>query len=187
MSYIIKYTEAQQIIDMACSSWKERLAVLWATSIVLKKDIEVSEELYNEGYDQANEKQKRVIDKIFGKSKDIFSVTSYAEICKQLGEKEITSFDFTFVHPNSRDRMASIAKMSQIERFFNQWWKPNWKDHNEPKWYAWFIDRGKGLVFDGADCRRSGAYGGVAYFKNEKITQHVVKHFSDIYIGCIEK
>jgi hypothetical protein len=39
---------AQRIIDAACYSWREKLAVLWAKNIVLEKDIEISEDFYKE-------------------------------------------------------------------------------------------------------------------------------------------
>lgn len=65
--------QAQKIIDMVSPSckWKERLLDLWAKSIVLKQEIEVSDELYKEGYKDASESQKKVLDGIFGKSKEV--------------------------------------------------------------------------------------------------------------------
>lgn len=65
--------QAQKIIDMVSPSckWKERLLDLWAKSIVLKQEIDVSDELYKEGYKDASESQKKVLDGIFGKSKGV--------------------------------------------------------------------------------------------------------------------
>ena len=44
----LKPKDAQRIIDVACSSWKPRLAALWADSIVMSLDISVSENNYKE-------------------------------------------------------------------------------------------------------------------------------------------
>lgn len=49
----------------------ERLLDLWAKSIVLKQEIYVDDSLYKEGYKDASENQKEVLDGIFGKSKEI--------------------------------------------------------------------------------------------------------------------
>lgn len=69
----IKPEQAQEIIDMISTScgWKSRLVALWATLIVLKQEIEVSDELYKEGYKDASEAQKEVLDGIFGKGKEV--------------------------------------------------------------------------------------------------------------------
>lgn len=65
--------QAQQIIDIVSPSckWKERLLDLWAKNIVLKQEISVDDSLYKEGYKDASEAQKRVLDGIFGKSKEV--------------------------------------------------------------------------------------------------------------------
>jgi len=63
----IKYTEAQAIIDLACKGeWQPKLAKLWGVDIAMKKDIEVSEELYHEGRNAANGTQNKLLDNIFG-------------------------------------------------------------------------------------------------------------------------
>jgi len=65
--------QAQQIIDMVSPSckWKERLLDLWAKNIVLKQEINVDDSLYKEGYKDASESQKKVLDGIFCRSKEV--------------------------------------------------------------------------------------------------------------------
>ena len=65
--------QAQQIIDMVSPSckWRERLLDLWAKNIVLKQEINVDDSLYKEGYKDASESQRKVLDGIFGKSKEV--------------------------------------------------------------------------------------------------------------------
>lgn len=187
MPISISYKEAQEIINIACKEWKSELATLWGSDIVLQKEIEIEKAFYKKMRRACTLDQHQLFDKIFGKVENIFSITSYSEVCKQLGEKEIEENDFDFYNYKSKKRLISIAKMDQIERFFNQNWTPNWKNHNEPKWYAYFIDNGNGLVFYNFDCRGLYAPGVVAYFQSEEITKHIVKYFSDIYIECIER
>lgn len=65
-------SQAQEIIDIVSPNcgWKARLVTLWANKIVLKEEIEVSEELLQQGRREASQSQKEVIDKIFGKEKE---------------------------------------------------------------------------------------------------------------------
>lgn len=74
----IKPEQAQGIIDMISPSckWKERLLDLWAKSIVLKQEIEVSEELLQEGRKEASTSQIKVLDRIFGKEKEEIELSS---------------------------------------------------------------------------------------------------------------
>jgi hypothetical protein len=57
--------DAQSIIDIACNDWKEKLSNSWASSIVLKKPIEISEEKYSEMYKACTQDQKELFNKIF--------------------------------------------------------------------------------------------------------------------------
>jgi hypothetical protein len=47
---------------------------MWALKIVLKEQIEVSEELLQQGRKEASQSQKEVIDRIFGKEKEEISL-----------------------------------------------------------------------------------------------------------------
>jgi hypothetical protein len=72
MEKIIKWTDAQELIDMVDGycGWKGKLLDLWAKSIVLKIDIYVPTELIQQAREEASERQKEVIDRIFGKEKE---------------------------------------------------------------------------------------------------------------------
>lgn len=66
-------TQAQEIINMigANCTWKTKLANLWSEDIVLGRAIYVEDELYKEGYNDASDSQKKVLDKIFVKDFDL--------------------------------------------------------------------------------------------------------------------
>jgi hypothetical protein len=63
----ITYNQAQQIIDIACSRWKEKLFTLWGKNIVLKQEITISEESYKEMRNACTDEQNTLFDEIFGK------------------------------------------------------------------------------------------------------------------------
>lgn len=81
--------QAQEIIDMVSPNckWKEKLLDLWAKNIVLKQEINVDDSLYKEGYKDASEEQKKILDGIFGKSKGVQvpSVDAGGLLCDRLG------------------------------------------------------------------------------------------------------
>jgi len=58
---------AQQIIDIACSTWKTKLATMWANDIVLNKQISISEKFYKEMRKACTTEQNALFDTIFGK------------------------------------------------------------------------------------------------------------------------
>jgi hypothetical protein len=63
----ITHNQAQQIIDIACPTWKEKLFTLWGKNIVLKQEITISEVSYKEMRNACTDKQDRLFDEIFGK------------------------------------------------------------------------------------------------------------------------
>lgn len=68
----LKPSEAQEIINAACSTWQCKLAPKWATYIVLKKDITVSESDYQEMRKVCTAEQHKLFDRIFGKDEEIY-------------------------------------------------------------------------------------------------------------------
>ena len=58
---------AQRIIDIACSTWKSKLASMWAHNMVLGKPVEISESFYKEMRSACTNEQHKLFDYIFGK------------------------------------------------------------------------------------------------------------------------
>jgi len=57
--------DAQSIIDVACSSWKDKLADKWAVNIVKNENSVVTENEYNEMFSACTSEQKELFNKIF--------------------------------------------------------------------------------------------------------------------------
>jgi hypothetical protein len=86
----------------------------------------------------------------------------------------------------AKDRKAIIAhyKLVIIARALNAGWKPNWKDGNEPKFYAWFwMDKaGSGFSYDGCGRTYSGsAVGSRLCFKSADLADYAGKQFKSLY------
>lgn len=65
--FIITKDQAQSIIDIACLKWKNTLANMWASDIVLNKGISISSEFYKSMRLECTTAQHEFFDTIFGK------------------------------------------------------------------------------------------------------------------------
>ena len=75
---ILTPVNATRIINIACSTWKPKLAEKWATNIVLNKNTEVSEEFYQEMRKACTTDQNDLFDEIFGKDEQLISLNDLA-------------------------------------------------------------------------------------------------------------
>jgi hypothetical protein len=66
---------ATRIIEIACSSWKSKLAKKWSVNIVLNSNIEISEEFYKEMRNACTTDQNKLFDEIFGKDEQLINVS----------------------------------------------------------------------------------------------------------------
>jgi hypothetical protein len=116
---------------------------------------------------------------------DPFSVTTYAEVCKRLGECEIDSSVFAPIIPN-REELVKAAKRDQLQRFFNlqedgTLWKTDWNNLDQQKWYPIWIKNSSGLEFLSSTYSYHYFYGAVAYYRSNQISDHIGKYFADLY------
>ena len=80
MTRKIKYSDAQRIVDIACETWKELLFNSWGKDIVLKKDINIPSEDYQNMRKACTEAQHKLFDDIFGKDKPQFKIGDWVYI-----------------------------------------------------------------------------------------------------------
>ena len=100
-------------------------------------------------------------------NEDIFTATTYKEVCKRLKVKEDKN---------------PFNKIKHLEQYFNQGWKPNWSNKNEYKWYPYYtLNSSSGLVFLGSDGYHYRFYGCVWFFKTKEISDFIGKTFISIY------
>lgn len=100
-------------------------------------------------------------------SENIFTATAYKEVCRRLKVKEDKN---------------PFNKVKHLEQYFNQGWKPCWRNKNEYKYYPYYtlLDSG-GLVFASSDAGRCGFFGSVGFFKTKEISDFVGRNFINIY------
>lgn len=63
----ITHTQAQQIVDIACQKEKEDLFELWGKKIILRQEVEISDNQYQEMRKAYTSEQNELFDEIFGK------------------------------------------------------------------------------------------------------------------------
>jgi hypothetical protein len=97
---ILTPENATKIINIACSTWKPKLAEKWATNIVLGLDTEISEEFYVEMRGACTITQNELFDTIFGKDEQLISTSDL-----EIGEAMIV------VEPNGRWDKVIIARI----------------------------------------------------------------------------
>lgn len=110
-------------------------------------------------------------------------VVTYEEVCKYLGEKQLTICDFNNLSEYQRTKNLVTSKLQQIAKLFNGEWKVNIKDKNQQKWYPYFeITADGGLVYYGSGYDSDYcSYGLVVYFKDKKTAEFVGRNFINLY------
>jgi hypothetical protein len=97
---ILTPEDATRIINVACWSWKPKLADAWAKHIVLDMNIEIDEEFYKEMRSACTNPQNDLFDTIFGKDEQLISTSDL-----EMGEAMIV------VEPNGRWDKTIIARI----------------------------------------------------------------------------
>ena len=68
--FMLSPSDQLRIINIACSSWKEKLAELFGKYIVLDKSFDISEHYYKEMREACTKEQHILFDEIFGKNEE---------------------------------------------------------------------------------------------------------------------
>ncbi len=168
------------LYDNSYQDWQKII-----TNLVLfqeGKEIEVEEELIEKAYNAANSNQRVLLNKYFKlENEDLFSITTYSEVCKRLKIKELTIKDFKKFGEDAL-KMLGFHKIKNLERLFNGNWVKDWKNQSQYKYYPYFtINSSGGLVFFGSYAGYVVCYGPVGYYKDSKTSDHIGKNFKDVY------
>lgn len=172
-------TDLTRFYNIVCDSWQKKITE-YLLEFAGQKYIEVENSVIVEAYLKADTNVKKLLEKYFTieREKDLFEFDTYAKVCKGLKEKELQLKDFY-----SKKSWVQ-AKIQQLEKFFNQGWKPNWKDKSEHKWYPYFSigDSGE-LVFSGSNFFCVYFYGFAGFYKDEKTANFIGRNveFRKIY------
>ena len=181
----IKKKEFQKLYNIACTTWKPKFDEKFK-NFLFEDYIEFDESFLKQMESACTADQLKVFKVIFKeylkKELDLFSFDTYSKICKELKEKEYTLKDFDFLPEEYREKQLVFSQIKQIEKFFNQEWKADFKNSSQYKYYPYFeFETSGGLRFV-----RSVSYGQsfhvqVFFYKSEGISNFVGKTFIDIY------
>lgn len=64
-NFKLKTEQAKKIISIACPPWQIKLTDLWAKELLLKDEVEITLDFYNEMMNESNNSQKEVLNNIF--------------------------------------------------------------------------------------------------------------------------
>lgn len=178
----IKKKEFQKLYQIACDGWKNKFNEKFKSNL-FSDSIEFEQSFIIEMKSACTKEQLPVFNKIFEKhlpkEENLFDVTTYSEVCKRLNEKEYNIKDFEQFGILT-NRLFNITKILQIAKFFNGDWVSKF-DGVQYNYYPWFTDGGGGFIFCGSGYADSFFCSMVAYYKDSKTSDHVGKHFIDIY------
>lgn len=177
----IKKSDLKIIYDSVCQDWQKTLQdlILWSEGI----EVEISNDLIEKGYNQANDSQKKLIEKYFKiENLDILSkIKDFKDILKLSGK---TLKDLPYQKPITENqvKLNALFKIQLIEEIVNGGWKPDWSNSNEYKYYIWFELKNKFWVVGGSRYYyASDSAVEVAFYKNKKISDFVSKTFLKEY------
>lgn len=182
----IKKSEFQELYDLACMGWKNEFKEKFKEQI-FSDTLEFEEEFLIKMNKACNTEQKIVFNKLFKKylQNNLFEITTYKQVCEKLGVKELTLKDFDFLPEEQRNKALTTHKIMNLEKLFNGNWKVNFKDDSQYKWYPYFNYKNGGSVFFDSGYLISTFRGEAAFYKYKEVSDHVGKHFSDIYKDLI--
>jgi hypothetical protein len=117
---------------------------------------------------------------------DLFSITTYKEVYKVLGEKELTLCDFKEFPEKLSKKLLATARIEQLERLYNQNWVKNYNDKNQYKYRPYFEFASNNWRFS---CSIAYCWSGcsvVGVFKDEKTSSYVGKTFlNEIFVDIL--
>lgn len=125
---------------------------------------------------------------IFDKNINLFEeVKSYSDVCRLLGQRELTHHDFNNISPEYRKKILAQAKLQQVEKLFNQDWVKDWANKNQYKHNPYFnISTTGSLGFLGSEETCPATYGVGAFYKDKETSDFVGKLFINLYTDIID-
>src|SRR5688572_25542168 len=107
-----------------------------------------------EAYLKADEKQKALLEGIFGKKPFEKAKTDWIKLFDQFCKENKLKVVLPYAKPSTPDQEACNAfqMITIITRFYRKKWLPDWSNSSEYKWYPWFA-MDSGFRFGGPELR----------------------------------
>ena len=108
-THTIKWHQAQDIIDIACNTWKNTLFNMWGKDIVLKNKIDVSESDYESMRHACTPPQHELFDTIFGKQQSNLKVGEWVKIIQSNVDRTGDVFQLNESHFDVSNKHSDIT------------------------------------------------------------------------------
>lgn len=187
INIIINKEDFKELYNAACDPWKSIFNEKFKRN-VFSDTLESDEELLNKMNEACTAEQKPIFNEIFKEflSTNLFNVTTYTEVCKQLKELEITEKNFNLSKEINIKKLVAQARVQQLMRFFNGNWKADFNNRNQSRYYPYYKYNGSGWVFGGSGCGGCGSGAWAGIYKNKETSDFVGKTFlKEIYLDII--
>ena len=117
------------------------------------------------------------------------NIKTFEQACEALGVDANALPDFSMIPEGHKKAMLAHYKLVIIVEAVNEGWKPDWSNHDEPKYELWpdvvsdeTKPSGFGLSYDGAADWRAGSYvGSRLCFKSRDLARHTFETFKELY------
>lgn len=149
------------------------------------KTLQISQKEALKLYPSASKEIKAIFEDTFGK--DFFSqsitdrISSWQDVLDTLGIREIDFIPYKSPSTAEEKSINALTKLLKIAEVYNEGWKPNWKNSNEYKYYAYKY------FSDGRFAAGVGVYGCTVddpsglHFKTRQLAEDAINKFSDFY------
>jgi hypothetical protein len=124
--FILTKEDSLKIYDVACQSWKSKLARKWGEEMFINNCISITKEFYDEMRDACDSKQHKVLDEIFGVDNEIdFSILNDTDVfyvkCK-------SGYEYLF---KGKDAFTKYTTTTKIVTLKDNIRSENWLCENE--------------------------------------------------------
>lgn len=127
-------------------------------------------------------KELELLNEIINRKIDLFSIKTYPEVCRELGEEVLNIVDFNYLPKEQQQKALAFHQIQSIQKLYNGDWKIDWKDRNQQKWYPYYTtDSHGGLVFGSSTCSGYDFIGRVEFYRDKNTSDYIGKTFLDIY------
>lgn len=144
-----------------------------------------------EAYKSANADQKKLLIDLYGKEHFLIDirerVIDYESACREIGIEPLTVEDFDFLPEEDQSRAFNRHQVVIGARALCGDWKPNFKDTNQAKWYAYFYGESEGFSSVSFCDFYYSVSGSDLMLPTQELTDHIRKSFKDQFITYLYK
>lgn len=150
------------------------------------EEFTIHKDIINNNLYRTNNNQKELLKSIgLIKELDLFSITTYEEVCEALKEKTLNNIYLGSDNQINCKKLLTLARLDQIQRLYNGDWKKDWSDNTTQIYYPFFMLINGKWEYKNYSSNDSYSHGLIA-FKDSETAKYVGKTFINIYQDILE-